>query len=277
MAWFSKRPQHVKTDGLFTACQACKETLDVKDLERHFWVCPGCGYPRRLSARQRIEVTLDPESWRETITGLESVDPLDFSGKRRYAERLKEHQEKTGLREAVLTGTGAIKGRECVFCVTDCNFMMGSMGSVVGERLTRAIEQATADKLPLIIISGSGGGARMDEGALSLMQMAKTAAALARHSEARQLFISVITDPTYGGVSASFAMLGDVIIAEPRARAGFTGPRVIEQTMKIKLPAGFQESEFLRDHGQVDMIVQRKDLPAVLARIIDYCRPREKS
>ena len=270
-----KRPQHVRTDGLFTACSACRETVDVKELERRFWVCPRCGYPGRLSAKRRIAITLDPESWKEICDDLESVDPLNFSGARSYAERLKENQEKTGLTEAVLTGTGTIRASPCVYAVTDANFMMGSMGSVVGERLTRAIEHATRERLPLIIVSGSGGGARMDEGALSLMQMAKTAAALARHGRAGLLYISVITDPTYGGVSASFAMLGDVIITEPRARAGFTGPRVIEQTMKVKLPPGFQESEFLRRHGQIDLVVERKDLPETLAKLIAYCRPRD--
>jgi acetyl-CoA carboxylase carboxyl transferase subunit beta len=221
-----------------------------------------------------VEITLDPGSWREIHAGLMSIDPLGFAGARSYAERLKEHQKKTGLDEAALTGYGAIRGEACVFGVTDCNFMMGSMGSVVGERLTRAIETATAERLPLIIVSGSGGGARMDEGALSLMQMAKTSASLARHAQAKQHCVSDLTDPTYGGVSASFAMLGDVILAEPKARAGFTGPRVIEQTMKVKLPAGFQESEFLRRHGQVDMVVGRGELPETLARIIRYCRPR---
>jgi acetyl-CoA carboxylase carboxyl transferase subunit beta len=195
---------------------------------------------------------------------------LDFKGPKTYIDKLKEDQQKTGLTEAVITGEGKLDGKNAILAITDSRFIMGSMGSVVGEKITRATEEATTRKLPLIIISGSGGGARMYEGMLSLMQMAKTSAAIGRHQKAGLLYISVLTHPTMAGVMASFAGLGDVIIAEPRALIGFTGPRVIEQTIKQKLPKGFQRSEFLLDHGLIDMIVERKNMKPTLSRLITY-------
>ncbi len=278
MSWKSlfNRARNVQSDGVFMPCEACKATLVVKEVEANLSVCLKCDYHFRIGARRRIEITLDANTFQELFAQISPTDPLQFVGRRSYAERLQESQQETGLTDAVLCGNGRMQGRELVLCVTDSSFMMGSMGSVVGEKITRSIEHATARKLPLVIISGSGGGARMDEGALALMQMAKTSAALARHSGAGLLFLSVITNPTYGGVSASFASLGDVNIAEPRAQMGFTGPRVIKQTIKADLPDGFQEAEFLLAHGQLDMIVHRKDIPQRLATLIDYCMPVEK-
>jgi acetyl-CoA carboxylase carboxyl transferase subunit beta len=205
---------------------------------------------------------------------LTSVDPLGFNDKKSYPERIKSEQVRTGLRDAVVTGTGMIRARRVAFGVTDSAFIMGSMGSVVGERLTRLIERATEQSLPLIIVSGSGGGARMHEGIFSLMQMAKVSAALARYDEAGGLFISVLTNPTMGGVAASFASLGDVTFAEPKALIGFAGPRTIKATIRIELPEGFQTSEFLLAHGYIDRIVRRHEMKSELARVIDYCGKR---
>jgi acetyl-CoA carboxylase carboxyl transferase subunit beta len=202
------------------------------------------------------------------------VDPLEFADKKSYADRLAAEQKRTGLKDAVLTGAGMIRARRVAFGVTDSAFIMGSMGSVVGERLTRLIERATDQRLPLIIISGSGGGARMHEGIFSLMQMAKVSAALARYDESGGLFISVLTNPTMGGVAASFASLGDIIFAEPKALIGFAGPRTIKATIRIELPEGFQTSEFLLAHGYIDRIVRRSELKSEIARVIDYCGKR---
>lgn len=273
MAWrgFFQRKRNVKSDGVFMACESCKATLVVKDVQTGLSVCPQCDHHFRIPAHRRIDITLDPGTFEELFADIAPADPLQFAGRRSYAIRLKESQERTGLLDAVLCGMGKIGARTLVVCVTDSTFMMGSMGSVVGERITRSIEHATDRRLPLVIVSGSGGGARMDEGAISLMQMAKTSAALARHAGRRLLYISVITNPTYGGVSASFSALGDVIIAEPRAQMGFTGPRVIQQTMRTELPEGFQEAEFLRSHGQLDMIVHRREIPRTLGLLMDYC------
>ena len=201
-----------------------------------------------------------------------SADPLKFQGPKSYKEKLKQDQDSTGFKDAVITGRGEIEGKKVVIAVTDSRFIMGSMGSVVGEKITRLVEHATKEKLPVIIVSGSGGGARMYEGAISLMQMAKTCAALQRHSEAGLLYVSVLTNPTMGGIMASFAGVGDVIIAEPKALIGFAGPRVVEQTIRQKLPSGFQRSEFLLAHGMVDMIVERQDLKGILAHTIGYCQ-----
>ena len=242
-----------------------------KEFERLFNVCPECSYHMYLSARDRIRSVLDDGTFEEWDATLSPTDPLDFEDKKKYSERLVSEQQRTGLREAVLTGSGMIRARRVAFGVTDSAFIMGSMGSVVGEKLTRLIERATTERLPLIIISGSGGGARMHEGIFSLMQMAKVSAALARYDEAQGLFISVLTNPTMGGVAASFASLGDIIFAEPKALIGFAGPRTIKATIRIELPKGFQTSEFLLQHGYIDRIVQRADLKSEIARIIDYC------
>ena len=257
-------------DGLWTKCDSCGQIVYNKKLEENFKVCPSCGYHFTLGAQERINFLLDKASFEEYDAGMESVDPLEFSGPKTYKDKLKEDQSSTGLKEAAVTGTGTIDGKKLIFGVTDSRFIMGSMGSVVGEKITRAAEKATKLKLPLVIVSGSGSGARMYEGMLSLMQMAKTSAAVARHKEAGFLFISVLTNPTMAGVMASFASLGDVIIAEPKALIGFTGPRVIEQTIKQKLPEEFQKSEFLLKHGFIDMIVRRKDLRDSLSSLLQY-------
>jgi acetyl-CoA carboxylase carboxyl transferase subunit beta len=234
-------------------------------------VCPECQYHMYVSAQQRIEQVLDEGTFEEWDANLMPVDPLQFADSRPYAERLVTEQAKTGLKDAAVTGCGMIRARRVAFGVTDSAFIMGSMGSVVGERLARLVERATEEKLPLIIISGSGGGARMHEGILSLMQMAKVSAALARYDKAGGLYISVLTNPTMGGVAASFASLGDVIFAEPKALIGFAGPRTIKATIRIELPDGFQTSEFLLKHGFVDRIVSREKLKSEIARTIDYC------
>jgi len=257
-------------DDLWTRCEECNELIYNKKLEESFKVCPKCGFHFTLSAQERVKLLLDEGSFKEMDAGMEPLDPLGFEGPKTYKEKLKKDQELTGLKEAAVTGEGAIDGHAVVFGVTDSRFIMGSMGSVVGEKLTRAIELSTEKKTPLIIVSGSGGGARMYEGMYSLMQMAKTSATLARHNKAGRLFISVLTNPTMAGVMASFASLGDIIIAEPKALIGFTGPRVIEHTIRQKLPHGFQKSEFLLEHGLIDMIVHRKVLKNTLSRILGY-------
>ena len=257
--------------GLWLRCEDCGEMIFRKEAERLMNVCPECGYHMYLSAMGRIQGVLDEgtfEPWDENLT---PTDPLQFEDKKKYKDRLKAEQKRTGLVDAVLTGTGMIRARRVAFGVTDSAFIMGSMGSVVGERLTRLIERATEQQLPLIIVSGSGGGARMHEGIFSLMQMAKVSAALARYGEAKGLFISVLTNPTMGGVAASFASLGDVIFAEPKALIGFAGPRTIKATIRIELPKGFQTSEFLLEHGYIDRIVKRANLKSEIARVIDYC------
>ncbi len=233
-------------------------------------VCPKCNYHFVLSAHQRISLLLDEDSFIEEEADLRSVDPLDFKGVKTYKEKLAESQEETGLSEACLVGRGTLDGKELAFGITDSRFIMGSMGSVVGEKITRLIEMAIAQRLPLIIVSGSGGGARMYEGALSLMQMAKTSAALNRYNRIKKVFISVLTDPTMAGVMASFASLGDIIVAEPGALVGFTGPRVIEQTIRQKLPPGFQTSEFLLEHGLIDMVIERRNLKQTLGRLLNF-------
>jgi len=258
-------------EGTWIQCQGCKAAVFRKEVESRLNVCPECGYHMYVSARQRIVQMLDEGTFEEWDANLSPLDPLEFSDSRPYAERLIAEQKKTGLIDAVLTGCGMIRARRVAVGITDSAFIMGSMGSVVGERLTRLTEKATAQKLPLVIISGSGGGARMHEGILSLMQMAKVSAALARHDDAGGLFISVLTDPTMGGVAASFASLGDVIFAEPRALIGFAGPRTIKATIRIELPEGFQTSEFLLKHGFIDRIVHRQRLKNEIARTIDYC------
>jgi acetyl-CoA carboxylase carboxyl transferase subunit beta len=253
-------------------CEGCGETLFTKDVERNLNVCPKCEHHFPISARERITQLLDAEgqTFEEWHTNLRSGDPLEFNDRRPYPERLAAEQDRTGLTEAAIVGQGFIKGIRFVIGVTDSGFIMGSMGSVVGEKLTRAIEEATSQKLPLVIVSGSGGGARMHEGILSLMQMAKVSAALARHRAAGMLYLSVLTHPTMGGVAASFASLGDIILAEPRALIGFAGPKVIQQTVRVQLPEGFQTSEFLLEHGFIDRIVPRRELRSTISQLLDY-------
>jgi acetyl-CoA carboxylase carboxyl transferase subunit beta len=260
-------------DGLWIRCDGCNATVFRREVDKRAGVCPepGCGHHFYISAPRRIETLLDPDSFEEWFTELKSLDPLGFTDRKPYAERLVEEQKRTGLREACITGRGYLRGRPLVCAVTDSAFIMGSMGSVVGEKLTRSVEEATRLKLPLVIVSASGGGARMHEGILSLMQMGKVCAALARFNEAGGLFLSVLTNPTMGGVAASFASLGDLVIAEPRALVGFAGPRVVQATVKAALPEGFQSSEYMLEHGFVDMIVPRGELRTEIARIIDYC------
>jgi acetyl-CoA carboxylase carboxyl transferase subunit beta len=257
-------------EGLWLRCPECQDMLFRKVVEEALHVCPNCQYHFRIGARTRIDLLVDPGSFEERYAGVEPADPLRFTDKKAYKDRLKAEQHKTGNNDAVVCGKGFIKGRPILLAVMDPEFMMGSMGSVVGEKITRTIEDAADEKLPLLIVSCSG-GARMQESALSLMQMAKTSAALARLDDARQVFISLLADPTTGGVTASFAMLGDFIIAEPKALIGFAGPRTIWNTIKVELPEGFQRSEFLRDHGFVDFVVHRKDLRSEVARLVDFC------
>lgn len=258
-------------EGLWRRCPGCKATIFRKQADQMLGTCPECEYHWAVSARERIRQLLDDGTFEEMDAELEPTDPLQFNDSKPYADRLKAEQKRTGLRDAALTGTGMIRARRVALGVTDSAFIMGSMGSVVGEKLTRLVERAIADQLPLIIVSGSGGGARMHEGILSLMQMAKVSAALARYDQRGGVFISVLTNPTMGGVAASFASLGDFVIAEPKALIGFAGPRTIQATLRIELPKGFQTSEFLKEHGFIDRIVSRKDLKSEIAHIIDYC------
>ena len=257
-------------EGLWLRCPDCGDMLFRKVVEEALDVCPNCQHHFRISARKRIEQLVDPGSFEEMYEDIEPADPLKFVDKKTYKDRLVAEQKKTGNTDAVVTGKGFIKGRPIMMAVMDPEFMMGSMGSVVGEKITRTIEEAAEEKLPLLIVSCSG-GARMQESTLSLMQMAKTSAALARLDDAKQLFISILADPTTGGVTASFAMLGDFILAEPKALIGFAGPRTIWNTIKVELPEGFQRSEFLQEHGFVDFVVHRKDLRSEIARLVDYC------
>ena len=258
-------------EGLWQRCPGCQGMIFRKEAEKRLGVCPECDYHWYVSAQERIRQLLDEGTFEEWDADLLPTDPLGFADKKPYSERLKAEQSRTGLRDAAVTGTGMIRARRVAFGVTDSAFIMGSMGSVVGEKLTRLIERATQQQLPLIITSGSGGGARMHEGILSLMQMAKISSALARYDQAGGLFISVLTNPTMGGVAASFASLGDLIFAEPKALIGFAGPRTIQATIRIELPKGFQTSEFLLQHGFIDRIVRRGDLQSEIARAIDYC------
>lgn len=256
--------------GIWTKCPGCESPAYSKELKGNLNVCPKCGFHLGMTASERVDHLIDEETFVEFDANMTSADPLDFQGPKTYKEKLKADQELTDLVDAVITGHGKIEGHRAVLAVTDSRFIMGSMGSVVGEKITRAVEYATKNKLPVIIVSASGGGARMYEGAISLMQMAKTCAALARHAQAGGLYISILTNPTMGGIMASFAGVGDIIIAEPKALIGFAGPRVVEQTIRQKLPAGFQRAEFLLAHGMVDMIVERQDLKGVLAHTIEY-------
>jgi acetyl-CoA carboxylase carboxyl transferase subunit beta len=277
MAWFRRssdekdgpRRKIVIAEGLWVKCDSCKEIVYRAEIERAGKVCPKCRYAFRISARERIAQLADAGSFEEREGDVRPTDPLGFKDTRRYRDRLKTAQEKTGASEAVVCGMARIGGMPTVLCVFEFSFMGGSMGSVVGERLTRSIELGVAKSLPVIIVAASG-GARMQEGILSLMQMAKTAAALERLDRAGLPFLSVLTDPTTGGVTASFAMLGDVILAEPRALVGFAGPRVIAETIRQSLPEGFQRSEFLLEHGQIDLVVDRRDLRETLRRLLSF-------
>ena len=278
MAWFWKKKEEGEdaprkkvqiAEGLWVKCDSCKEIVYRAEVDRAGRVCPRCKYPFRISARERVAAILDADSFEERDAGLTSRDPLEFKDTKRYTDRVKSARKSTGLEEAVITGLGRVGGLPVVLCVFEFGFLGGSMGSVVGEKLTRAIELAIQKRAPLLIVSASG-GARMQEGILSLMQMAKTSAALNRLAEERVPYLSLLTDPTTGGVTASFAMLGDVILAEPRALIGFAGPRVIAETIRQPLPDGFQRSEFLLEHGQLDMIVERRELRETLRRILAF-------
>jgi acetyl-CoA carboxylase carboxyl transferase subunit beta len=279
MAWFKREKKRieqstpteerrVKTEGLWTKCENCRTTVWKKDLEANWRVCPKCQHHFRLNATQRLELLLDSR-WVEYDAGLASNDPLHFTDTRPYAARLKDARKKLGMADAIITAEGLIAGRPVIICSMEFKFIGGSMGAVVGEKVTRAIEAAIAKKLPLVIVSCSG-GARMMEGTISLMQLAKVSAALARLDEVRLPYISVLTDPTTGGVTASYAMLGDINIAEPGTLIGFAGPRVIEQTIRQKLPDGFQTSEFLLEHGFLDAVVHRKDLKTYISSALDF-------
>jgi len=286
MAWFKKGEEDVKegkekreeiklSDNLWVKCKSCNEIIYRKVIERNLQVCPKCNYHFQIPARQRIEGLVDPGTFIEYDADLASGDPLEFKDTKRYPHRVKEVQESTGQKDAVVCGEARIEGQPVMLGVFEFSFMGGSLGSVVGEKVTRLIERAVEKKVGVIIFCASG-GARMQEGILSLMQMAKTSAALARLREAELPYIGVLTDPTTGGVSASIGMLGDVILAEPKAMIGFAGPRVIKDTIRVELPDGFQRSEYLLDHGMVDMIVERKDLRHTLASLLEMLLPNEQ-
>jgi len=271
----TERTGVVKTEGVFLKCEGCREVLYRKDVEENLMVCPRCGYHFKISARQRLALLFDEGAYVEVDAHLASADPLGFFDTRSYPDRLKAAQKATGVLEAILTGEGTIGGYPAIIQAMEYAFIGGSMGSVVGEKVTRAIERALEKRAALIIVSASG-GARMMEGVLSLMQMAKISAALARLDEAGVPYISVMTDPTTGGVTASFAMLGDLNIAEPGALIGFAGPRVIEQTIRQKLPEGFQRSEFLLEHGMLDAVVDRRHLRDFLIKALAFMMPNER-
>jgi acetyl-CoA carboxylase carboxyl transferase subunit beta len=281
MAWFrkTKKPKAVREDrarstvpeGLWVKCEGCKEIVYSRDLERNLRVCPKCEYHFRIDARTRIALLLDEEAPRELFTNISPTDPLNFRDTKRYRDRLKSYQQAVGERDAVVVVGGRIETIPVVLAVMEYRFMGGSMGSVVGEKITRGIERALEREVPFLVVSASG-GARMQEGVLSLMQMAKISAALARLRAARLPYLSVLTDPTTGGVTASFAMLGDLNLAEPGALIGFAGPRVIEQTIRQSLPEGFQRSEFLLEHGFLDFVVKRAQMKETLARCLRHLR-----
>ena len=279
MAWFRKerkpkavrrgRPQSPIPEGLWTKCEGCKEAIFSRELEKNLQVCPKCGYHFRIDSAARIRLLLDEEEPRELFASLRPADPLGFVDSKRYRDRLKVYQQEVGTRDAVVVVEGHLEGQDVVLAAMEYRFMGGSMGSVVGEKITRAAERATERRVPLLVVSASG-GARMQEGILSLMQMAKISAALARLRAARLPYLSLLTDPTTGGVTASFAMLGDLNVAEPGALIGFAGPRVIQQTIRQELPEGFQRSEFLLEHGFLDMVVPRHELKATLGRCLRH-------
>jgi acetyl-CoA carboxylase carboxyl transferase subunit beta len=277
MAWFKRESgeldnsgeKKVRTEGLWVKCEGCRQIIWKKDLEENLNVCPKCDKHFRIDARSRLAMLLDDGEFKIFDDNLASNDPLKFVDLKAYSARLKQAQQDTGLKDAVINVEGRLEGRPIVASVMEYAFIGGSMGAVVGEAITRAVERAAASKSPLIIVSASG-GARMMEGVISLMQLAKISAALARLDDAKVPYISLLTDPTTGGVTASFAMLGDLNIAEPGALIGFAGPRVIEQTIRQKLPAGFQRSEFLLEHGMLDAVVHRKQLKPYIARALNF-------
>ena len=279
MAWFSRESsgaegagegeKRIRTEGLWLKCDGCGQIIWKKSLDENFQTCPQCQYHFRLDARARLALLFDGGAYEELDAGLTSTDPLQFSDSKTYTTRLAEMQQATSMSDALLSGWGTLDGRYVNICAMELKFVGGSMGTVVGEKITRAVERSIARRAPLIVVSASG-GARMQEGAISLMQMAKISAALMRLDEERLPYISVLTDPTTGGVTASFAMLGDLNIAEPGALIGFAGPRVIEQTIRQKLPAGFQRSEFLLDHGFLDAVVKRSEMKAYVAKALSF-------
>ncbi|MGZ4819893.1 MAG: acetyl-CoA carboxylase, carboxyltransferase subunit beta [Terriglobales bacterium] len=284
MTWFKRQSgdldasgeKKVRTEGLWVKCEDCRQIIWKKDLDANLNVCPKCQRHFRLDARTRLAQLLDDGEYSTEDMTLASTDPLHFTDLKKYSDRLRKTQKDTGLKDAIINGRGKLNGRPVLVCSMEYAFIGGSMGSVVGEAITRAIERATDERVPLIIVSASG-GARMMEGAISLMQLAKISAALARMDDAGVPYISVLTDPTTGGTTASFAMLGDLNIGEPGALIGFAGPRVIEQTIRQKLPEGFQRSEFLLEHGMLDAVVHRKDLRGYISRALDFMTPNGKS
>lgn len=279
MAWFSRpkpglesgpegEEKRVRTEGLWLKCDGCTQIIWKKTLDENLQCCPKCDHHFRIDARARLALLFDGE-YQEHDAGLVSTNPLNFEDSKTYTKRLQEMQASTGLKDAVISASGTLEGRQVNICAMELKFIGGSMGSVVGEKITRAVERSIAERAPLIIVSASG-GARMQEGAISLMQLAKISAALMRLDEAKLPYISILTDPTTGGITASFAMLGDLNIGEPGAQIGFAGPRVIEQTIRQKLPEGFQRSEFLLEHGFLDAVVKRSDMKAYIARALRF-------
>lgn len=282
MSWWNRdRPsitppeqgaRHVKTEGLWTKCEGCDQIIWRKAIDEGMQLCPKCGFHFRIDAHTRLTYLFDDGQFTQFDEGMTSTDPLDFVDSRSYKERLAATHKKSSASDAVLSATGTLEGRQIHICALELNFIGGSMGAVVGEKITRSIERALSDKTPIVIVSASG-GARMQEGTVSLMQMAKISSALMRLDEARLPYISVLTDPTTGGVTASFAMLGDLNIGEPGALIGFAGPRVIEQTIRQKLPQGFQRSEFLLQHGFLDAVVPRPEMRGYISRALRFFSP----
>ena len=278
MAWFKKsespgseesRKRPKAAEGLWLKCNHCREIIYRKEVDRNNKVCPKCDYHFPISVQERVALLVDLGSFKEWEADLAPQDPLEFSDSRSYHDRLASQQDKTGRKDAMVIGEGVINGRRIALSVFDFGFMGGSMGSVVGEKICRAVDRALEARMPLVLVTTSG-GARMQEGILSLMQMAKTSSAVARLSEAKVPFVCILADPTFGGVTASVAMLGDVILSEPKALIGFAGPRVIEQTIKQQLPEGFQRAEFLLEHGMIDAIVERKHLKETLSTLLSH-------
>ena len=281
MAWFKRESseiqaneeKRVRTEGLWVKCEGCRQIIWKKELEDNLNVCPKCDFHFRIDSAQRLMLLLDEDSIETQDESLESTDPLNFSDIRPYKARLEKSKGASGLKDAIINATGTMNGRPVIVSAMEYSFIGGSMGAVVGEAITRAVERACKDRKPVIVVSASG-GARMMEGVVSLMQMAKISAALARLDSAKVPYISVLTDPTTGGVTASYAMLGDLNIAEPGALICFAGPRVIEQTIRQKLPEGFQTSEFLVKHGMLDAVVHRKDMKSYITRALDFMAPK---
>jgi acetyl-CoA carboxylase carboxyl transferase subunit beta len=273
MAWFKRTKQNLKKvkipEGLWVKCESCKEIVYRKEIERNLKVCPKCNYHFRINAEERIHLLVDADSFLESDDAITSADPLAFKDSIPYKDRLGLNEEKTGLKEAAVAGMAAIGGHKVSLVIMDFSFMGGSMGSAVGEKILRAVERSIEAQAPLITVSSSG-GARMQEGIFSLMQMARVSAGIGKLKSNAIPYISILADPTFGGVTASFAMLGDVIIAEPRSLIGFAGPRVIEQTIKQQLPENFQRAEFLLEHGLIDMVVHRKEMKTVLTRLLTH-------